>query len=74
VSHAYLKELRALRSSLGWSGEVDVVSEARLTGTIKQPKQRDTLLPAGSTSDDNDNALMWLGRCQMHKVVPVAGR
>jgi hypothetical protein len=56
-----------------WSGEVDVVSEACLAGTVQQPKQRDTLLAAASAPDDNDDAVVWLGRCRMQKIVPVAG-
>jgi hypothetical protein len=56
------------------SGEIDVVSEAFLARTLDQPEERGTLLSAGSAPDNNDHTVMWLGRCQMKKVVPVAGQ
>ena len=56
------------------SGEVDVVSEAGLSGTLEQPKQGHTLFSARSAPDDNDDAIMRIRRREMQKVVPVAGR
>jgi hypothetical protein len=56
------------------SGEVDVVSETGLSGTLKQPKQGHTLFSTRSAPDDNDDAIMWLRRREMQKIVPVAGQ
>jgi hypothetical protein len=56
------------------SGEVDVVSETGLSGTLDQPKQGHTLFSARSAPDDDDDAIMWLRRREMQKVVPVAGQ
>ena len=64
----------ACHSSRKWSGEVDVVSEACLASAIKQAKQRGTLLCAVSEPDDNDDAWVRLGLCQMQGIVPVAGQ
>ena len=55
-------------------GEVDVVSETRLASTFKQPKQRGPFVCSGSTADDNDDAMMWPRRCEIEKVVAVAGQ
>jgi hypothetical protein len=54
------------------SGEVDVVSETGLTGSIEEPKQRHAFFSTGSSADDNDDAMMRLRRREMQKVVPVA--
>ena len=62
------------KSGWGKSGEVDVVSKACFAGTVEQPKQRDTLISAASAPDDNDDAVVGFGRCQMQKVVTVAGK
>jgi hypothetical protein len=56
------------------SGEVDVVSETRLASTFQQPKQRSPFVCSGSTADDNDDAMMWPRRCEIEKVVAVAGQ
>jgi hypothetical protein len=55
-------------------GEVDVVSEAGLASTLQQPKQRSPFVRSGSTADDNDDAGMWPRRCEIEKVVAVAGQ
>lgn len=54
------------------SGEVDVVSETGLTGSIEEPKHRHGFLSTGSAADDSDDAMMGLRRCEMQRVVPVA--
>jgi hypothetical protein len=46
-------------------GEIDVVSEAGLAGTLEQSKQRQALVSAGSAPDDNDDAMMWFHRCEV---------
>ena len=56
----------------GRSGEVDVVSETGVSGTLDQPIQRRAFVATGSAPDDNDDAMMWLRRCEMEKIVPVA--
>ena len=56
------------------SGEVDVVSETGLASTFQQPKQRSPFVCSGSTADDNDDAMMGPRRCEIEKVVAVAGQ
>jgi hypothetical protein len=55
-------------------GEVDVVSETGLASTFQQSKQRRPFVCSGSTTDDNDDAMMWRRRCETEKVVAVASQ
>jgi len=54
--------------------EVDVVPETGLPGTLQQPKQSRTFRRSRSTTHKDDDAMMRAYRCEMQKVVPVAGQ
>ena len=56
------------------SGEVDVVSETGLSGALEQPKEGHALISTRFSPDDNEDAIMWLRRGEMQKVIPVAGQ
>ena len=56
------------------SGEVYVVSEAGLAGTIQQSQQSHALVTTGSAPDDNNDAMMWPRLCKMRKVIAIASQ
>jgi len=43
-----------------------------LAGTLEQPKQGHALCSTGSAPEDDD--VVWLGRCELQKVIPIAGQ
>ena len=54
------------------SGKVDVVSEAGLTCTFQQSKQRNSFISASFAPDDNNHSVMWVRACELQEVIPVA--
>jgi len=54
--------------------EVDVVPETDLASTFQQQKQRSPFVGSRSAADDNGYAMVWPHRCEMKKVVPIAGQ
>src|SRR6516225_8753992 len=55
-----------------YSGEVDVVAEARFACLFEQPQQRRSFCSACLAPDDDDDAAMWLGSGELEEVVTIA--
>ena len=55
-----------------YSGEVDVVAEARFACLFEQPQQRRSFFRACLAPDDDDDATMWLGLGELEAVVTIA--
>jgi hypothetical protein len=55
-------------------GAIDVVLKAGLPSAVQESKQRRPFGGSRSTANHDDDAVMRLLRCEMEKVVPVAGQ
>ena len=55
-----------------YSGEVDVVAEARFARCFEQPQERRSFFRACLAPDEDDDATMWLGLGELEKIVTIA--